>query len=74
MITDLIVLVNEMCGLGMEPKQLQKLRIINYYIHFRLSAGALALRWNQIYPSIYNTFKKLKDIGINGTLHKLKRF
>jgi len=31
---------------------------INYYIQFSLSAGGLALRWNQIDPSLYETHEK----------------
>ena len=71
MMTKLIMIVNEMNGLGMEPNQLHKIKNLNYYIHFRLSAGGLALRWNQIVPSLLKTAEKLHKLGFTYTNGKV---
>jgi len=41
----------------------KKLEILKYFYLFSLNAGELALRWNQIYPSLLNMFEKLKKLG-----------
>ena len=33
------------------------------YLRLIFLAGELALRWNQIYPSLLNTYEKLKKLG-----------
>jgi len=35
------------------------------------SAGELALRWNQIWPSLFKTYEKLKALGYEYTEGKI---
>ena len=35
----------------------------NFFSLKKLEAGELSLRWNQIVPSLVNTFEKLKKLG-----------